>query len=325
MASDEKAVQTWAGADIEMAEGRGLQLTTMGEAWEFARAVKKAGISNQSEGEILVSMQTGAELGFSPMRSLQACPVVRKRMFLEGKAGLALVKSKDVYDQRLSSPEIGHRAPAKDELVGYCKSWRKGWDQPRETTFSMKQARMAKLVKKDSAWETYPDRMVMWRAVGFHLDEYYSDVTHGLPLSQNMDGYSVKVEPVKVASQEPGTSAPDKLLDGLVEPEVVTPEVVDESQEASEGPAEGEDPDVIEGAVSGSEEIAPDLAPYPPLASAETGGEVCGAPGCARVPHPAIVPHMSDGGHEGIAYGEEFHLVGEPGYVEESSSDDSAF
>jgi hypothetical protein len=182
------------------------------------------------EAGVVVAIQTGMELGFSPARALTACPVINGTAGLRGNAAVALLRTSGVLDDRLDF-QMGCEEGANGELYGWCRSWRKGWPEPRESFFTQADAVVAKLWdKKDrsgkldtfSPWNRYPKRMLMWRAVGFHTDENYSDVCMGLQPPEVLYDYAPErvVNPAPEGSEaDVGAQGPDPLLAGLLEPE----------------------------------------------------------------------------------------------------------
>lgn len=185
MSANDKAVATQQApkAQIEMSD-KGLQLTSMDDLYRFAQMVKRSGMvdGGRSEESIMISVQKGLEVGLSPLDAVHGIPTIKGRPFMEGKTFLALVQSRGVDDRRFPM-DCGCRGEGA-ERVGWCKSWRKGWPESRESTFSWKEAVDAGLTSQrgsqPSIYKMYGNRMLQWKAVGIHGDKYYGDIKHGL-------------------------------------------------------------------------------------------------------------------------------------------------
>lgn len=67
-----------------------------------------------------------------------------------------------------------------NDCYGFCRTWRRGHQEPREHQFYVFEAKQAGLWNKDGPWKQYPTRMLMHRAAGFHFDDCWSDVLTGL-------------------------------------------------------------------------------------------------------------------------------------------------
>lgn len=156
---------------------RGLSLRSLEEMYRFSVAMKKAGIGIPSDTPetILAKLQTGLELGLTPMQSVKSLYVVKGRVGMETAPMKALVLRSGLAEYIESGTEGEGEA-----LVGWCEAKRKGAKNPVRRTFSLKQAKQRGLVRKDSAWENWPERMCVWRAMSFVMKEEFPDVLMGL-------------------------------------------------------------------------------------------------------------------------------------------------
>lgn len=165
---------------------RGVQLHSMGEAMDLAKVIVSSGIAPagiQTAEQAFVAMQTGMELGFTPIRSLSAVVVVKGKPTLMGEAALGLIRASGQLEPG-TDIEVGCRkvGDGDDGIEGYCRSHRRG-GKLQETVFTLADAKRAKLYppqKDESPWQKYTKRMLMWRAASFHCRDYWSDVTMGL-------------------------------------------------------------------------------------------------------------------------------------------------
>jgi hypothetical protein len=162
---------------------KGAHLTTYAQAKLWAQDISRSGLAPKGMStpeQILVAVQTGAELGFSPMRALQSVVVVNGAATLRSTTITALIQGSGLLEPG-TSLEVG--CEERDGvLTGYCRTQRRGAPQV-ETTFTQEEAKKAGLWGKSGPWSSYPKRMLMHRAIGFHGRDHWGDVCHGLPIT----------------------------------------------------------------------------------------------------------------------------------------------
>lgn len=167
---------------------KGLKLTTLEDAFRFAKYIVESGLAPKGMAkpeQVLIAMQVGAELGFTPMRSLAAVVVINGKPGLYGEAALALIHDRGVC----SRPPVLSVEGEGDSRVGYCRFQRKDMPEPIETRFSVADAKIAKLWGKDGPWVTYAEDMLQWRAFARSSKRYFSDVTMGLVIAEELQDY----------------------------------------------------------------------------------------------------------------------------------------
>jgi hypothetical protein len=115
----------------------------------------------------------GSELGLNPIQSLQNIAVINGKPSIYGDALLALVQN---------HPRFGGHEESFDDhaMTAACTVWRKGDKQKHTVTFSQVDAEVAGLWGKQGPWQTYPKRMLMWRARGYALRDKFADALGGL-------------------------------------------------------------------------------------------------------------------------------------------------
>jgi hypothetical protein len=230
----EKRVPT--GAEIGT---RGVQLRNLKELAEFSRMAYQSGLAPsafKSPQAVAVAIQTGMEHGLTPLAALKAVYVVNGLPAWRGESALGLVRSSGLM-------AVGsYRAWVEgqgDEMVACCQSQRVG-ESLVTTTFSVKDAKVAGLWGKrgskgqDTPWITYPKRMLLWRAIAFHLKDIYPDVLGGAPIAEEAIDVEVRAreaEPKKsLMAVVSGPVAEDKLLAaGGVTVSAPAPEKTDET------------------------------------------------------------------------------------------------
>lgn len=198
----------------------GIQLTNVAQMFRFSDYVFNSGLVDKrtwpSPEAVFVAVETGLELGFKPMMALRTMYVVRQKPAIMGNGALALVRSsgKCAY---VRSKEVG--TPDTDSYGWEVRGLRKG-DSPEDEvvrTFTIGDAKRAKLWGKTgrdgepTPWTTNPGRMLYWRAVGFLLNDLFSDVLMGLIPAEAMDGYG-EPDAVEVG----GPAAATEVVEGSV-------------------------------------------------------------------------------------------------------------
>jgi len=194
--------------DMVLTNGKGLQITSLSEAYRFSQQVCKSGMvpaGLNTPEKVLVAAQTGMEAGLTFMAAVKAVYVIKGTPAWYGKAAKGLILNKGVCE----SWEQGWEGE-DDDRHAWVKSRRKGLDTDLETVFSMAQAKRRQLTGKGE-WKNEPDNMLMWRAIGRHCDQWYSDVLLGLPLVE-VAGDSDWVDPLTGQGEEEVPSTPDPLM-----------------------------------------------------------------------------------------------------------------
>ena len=169
-----------------VANGRGLVLRTMEDMWRFACAVRDSGIAPSSftkPEQILIAIQSGAELGMPPMRSLQSFCVINGAARLWGDTPLALVRQSGLMEY-IKEDIFGEG----DEKVAICETKRKGDPEPKITKFSVQDAITAGLWSKKGVWQQYPERMLKYRARSFNLRDNFPDCFGGATIAEEYYG-----------------------------------------------------------------------------------------------------------------------------------------
>ena len=171
----------------------GVNLESMDDAWRFCEAIARTEMVPKGmrgkPAEVFGVIQAGFELGLTPFRSLANMKIINGRVGPMGKLGKALVRREKALKPGTGFIEIFSGDPETDEFTATVTTHRAGEDRPVSTSFSVKDAKLAGLWGKvgkfgPSPWVTYPKRMLMWRAIGFHLDDYYGDVLMGMPIAE---------------------------------------------------------------------------------------------------------------------------------------------
>ena len=185
---------------------QGVQLASLEEAYRFANAICASGFAPKGMEKpeaVLVAIQLGAEIGLTPMAALQNTAVINGRPAIYGDAALALVRSSGLLES-YKEEEIGE---AGSDGHGYrVTAVRKG-NQAAIETFTVADAKRAKLWNKAGPWSDYPKRMLRFRARGYVLRDLFGDILKGLRTVE--EARDIPSEPVNV------TPVSDKVSEGF--------------------------------------------------------------------------------------------------------------
>lgn len=160
----------------------------LAKAFALAEMLPKsymAGTPEKAQAMAFTAMQLGAEVGMSPMQSIQSIAVVNGMPSIWGDAQKALVISSGLCEY-IKESYSGN--PFDDDFKAICTVKRKGQDEATEE-FSVADARKAGLWGKTGTWTSYPKRMIKYRARSFALRDVFPDVLKGLTHStEELDG-----------------------------------------------------------------------------------------------------------------------------------------
>lgn len=124
--------------------------------------------------DVLVAVIRGRALGLDPVASMESIAMVNGRACLYGDAFLAIVQSHPHYG--------GHSETPFEEIertgVAVCTFYREGREYVG--TFSVDDAKRARLWGKQGPWSQYPSRMLQMRARGFAGRDAFADALKGL-------------------------------------------------------------------------------------------------------------------------------------------------
>ncbi|MUG08588.1 recombinase family protein [Commensalibacter melissae] len=136
--------------------------------------------------DILCAIQMGAELGLSPMLSLQNIAVINDRPSIYGDAMLAICKASPLCEN-IEEYLDGDQSQI-ETLTAICKVRRRGFKNEITGSFSWKDAEKAGLTKR-GVWLSYPKRMLQMRARGFALRDAFPDLLNGLITREEANDY----------------------------------------------------------------------------------------------------------------------------------------
>lgn len=185
----------------------GLQLRDIDEMWRFANMVSESGLAPKSLSnpkQIIVALQHGMEVGLKPLQALNSIAVINGKPSIYGDAGTALVMASGLLERK--DEEVRGEG---DKRTATCVLWRKGIEQPFVGSFSVAQAKQAKLWGKAGPWQQYPERMLMWRARTYAYRDGFADCLCGLTFYEE----SRDIEPAREVKDEGRAVDIDAILE----------------------------------------------------------------------------------------------------------------
>lgn len=132
-------------------------------------------------GAVFLAISKGAELGLSPLAAMAHIAPINGRATLWGDALPGLVRT------------AGHRIKewmegADDHRVAFCTVTRSDGEEITRS-FSVDQAKKAKLWTKAGPWSEYPERMLQMRARSWACRDGAADVLLGLSVREEVEDY----------------------------------------------------------------------------------------------------------------------------------------
>jgi hypothetical protein len=156
----------------------------LAEAMEFAKIIASSDMVPKDyvnkPGNVLVAVQTGAELGLKPMQSLQGISVINGRPGIWGDAMWALV---------ISHPEYEDSHEEKTD-TGCTITLKRRGRSAVVVTFTMEDAKKAGLAGKQGPWQTAPKRMLQMRARAFAARDLFADALKGIKSIEELRDYT---------------------------------------------------------------------------------------------------------------------------------------
>jgi len=173
---------------------RGLSLATMDEAFRFSQMVAKSDFAPKDfrgkPESCLLAIQHGAEIGLSPMQSLQSIAVINGKPSVYGDTALAVCRGSSVCEY------VRERIDGDGEsMTAICEAKRRGDPEPVVARFSVADAKKASLWGKSGPWTQYSRRMLQMRARGFALRDAFPDVLAGLITAEEARDYPTPAAP----------------------------------------------------------------------------------------------------------------------------------
>lgn len=184
----------------------GVMLQSLDDLLKFAKMCTENGAApkGMNHQQAAVAIQAGLERGLGIMASLQAGVVINGVLSWRGWAVVGLIQNSPVTVPGTFKSWVDG---VGDDRTGYCKVQRRGYAEPFVRSFSVKDAKVAKLWTKGGPWDTRPDNMLEWRAIGEMGRFHFGDVLGGIPIAEDLEaGYGPG--PAEAARELPSEQRP---------------------------------------------------------------------------------------------------------------------
>lgn len=208
------------------------------EAVRYTKSIIAAGIvpSAFKDGQtinaslVMMGVLKSMEVGLPPLTGLGSLLPINGRLSIWGDGAVALVQSKRLVAKQTKT-RVGPAFDPGTELIDWPDDygwavtfWRVGQDEPYTHTFTVRDAKRAKLWlnSKKVPWLEHPDRMLFNRARAFVLRDGFADALMGLGIVEEERDHAPDVDggDLKVSRN---LSALDDEVE-TVEPEVIEQE-----------------------------------------------------------------------------------------------------
>lgn len=215
---------------------RGVNLQTFEDMFRFSTMVVRSRLAPkgfETPEAVMVALQMGAELGLSPMASLQNICVINGKPSVYGDCQLAVVRSSGLFDEASFSERIEGTG---DGMKAVCSVRRLPNGNVATNEFSIADAKRAGLHDK-TIWKQYPQRMLTFRARSWVLRDNFGDILLGFPSVEEMYGTNDPREvpsAVEVGPREALPAQPTSRTAALVQKLAPPAEAAQTSEPAAE-------------------------------------------------------------------------------------------
>lgn len=168
---------------VSFGEG-GVQLKSLDDAFRFSTAILNSGLAPnayKNAEAVLVVIQIGCELGYTPMQAIRNMwpgPDGRPNEYVEAS-----------WARVLLSGLVEDWSEEVTEESATFRVTRRGLKTPIVSTYTMADAKKAGLVRDGGNWVKHPKRMLKARAKGFAIKDGFADVLKGIGIAEVRDEF----------------------------------------------------------------------------------------------------------------------------------------
>lgn len=147
----------------------------------------------ETRSKIMIGIMKGAEVGLAPVTALSTIMIVNKRACIWGDGAVALVQRSGELEY---IKEWFEGTEGQDDWTAHCEMKRKGQDEVYKRSFSVADAKRAKLWgnPKKAPWMMYPQRMMQMRARSWCIRDGFADCLAGLSIREEIEDIPAPVE-----------------------------------------------------------------------------------------------------------------------------------
>ncbi len=170
------------------------------QMWKFCTHLAQGELGKGFKNDpttMIAAMQFGAEIGLNWSQSLSSIMVVNGKPSLYGDSMLGLCKVHPDWHEKDFKEAI---QGAGDAMIAYCQV-RRGTAEPTLQSFSVADAKVARLWGKDGPWTTNPRRMLQMRARSFALRDAFPDVIKGLLEAESQEAQPIEHMPSRTLAE----------------------------------------------------------------------------------------------------------------------------
>lgn len=147
------------------------------------------------------AIMMGHELGLGPLQAMQGIAVINNRPSVWGDLALALAQRHRDFVDCIETFDAR-------TFTATCTVKRRG-KSDKTATFSLDMAKRAGLTnKRDTPWQTYPERMCQMRARSWAMRDQFSDALRGLSIAEEVNDFVNGTSVVVPSEYLPPPSAP---------------------------------------------------------------------------------------------------------------------
>jgi hypothetical protein len=155
--------------------------------WRTAEAFVASGAFKGVQDVALayVKILLGRDLGLNPAQAMMSLDLVRGNLQMRGTLLARMVKESPSHDYERVESDAEH---CVTDFYGISK--RTGeWTLLGRETFTMDDAKAAKIVKPDGAWLTWPKNMLFWRTISNGVKMHCPELLGGVPVYTEADDF----------------------------------------------------------------------------------------------------------------------------------------
>ena len=141
-----------------------------------------------TKARLMIGIMKGLEIGLPPITALSTICIINNKPCLWGDGAVALVQASGKIEYIRSWYEGDDET--KEDYTAHYSVKRKDQDEPYLRTFSMGDAKRARLLGKKGPWAYgYAKRMLMMRAQAWALRDACSDLLMGIGIAEEVRDY----------------------------------------------------------------------------------------------------------------------------------------
>lgn len=210
-------------------------------AWRMATAIHASGMlpyGIDTKEKAMIAILHGLEIGLTPMNAMQSIAVINGKPTMYGDAVIGLVRASGLMES-ISETLEGEG----DAMTARCVVKRKNEVAPIVGEFSVADAKTAGLWTKTgrngqpTPWQTYPKRMLKFRARAFALRDGFADVLKGMHIREEVEDYT---HAIQTNEEPPAPPPPPTVNSPTVAPDVIEGEIVEAKAEPAAEQAKAE-------------------------------------------------------------------------------------